>query len=855
MSRQKSLRKWVNLGLALTVGGGLIYGLSHPVGPAPSLADVMNPSKGVWQTAANTQLLPRTEEIKIPGVQKPVQVLFEKDGTVHVKAEQNRDAWVAIGYLHAKHRLFEMDMLRRQARGQLAEVVGRDALEIDKFQRQLGLARTAKVEWERIQKSQPETMEMLVAYAEGVNAVIESSEPLPLMCQMLGYRPAPWTPEDSLVIKGQLTQTMSLSSTPVYYDLLVQSFGLERTMKLFPVHSPTRQFPYDEGPYQQHPIAPLPVGAEQILQQASGGASETQSAAGKREDVAGLSNMTTMSATLRLLDRLASLPPMLIDQEMNSNAWVVDGTLTASGKPMLAGDPHLDLTLPSVWYQVQVEAPDYKFAGVTVPGLPLALIGYNEDIAWSMTNSANQQTYYYKEKTDPAHPDQYYWQGAWHPMYKRTETIYVKGESPIQLEVKSTVHGPLISEEGISYSLNWLGAMPSDVVDGLRQIMRAKNFDQFRAAFRDWRSPNMNFLYADRQGNIGALGVGTYPVFAPGVKPWLPLSGTGEEDFKGMVAAEDMPFSYNPPNHRIVSANQRQVGEDYPYYIGTTSHFDLGYRAQRINEMLAGDRKLTAEDFKRMQMDVTDTLATALVPALVQAAQGASLSPLERSLLDRLSRWDGRMTADSVEGSVWWTFKTHYALATFKPWWEAFKVPEQEHKSLGINQFPELYLNLHAWTLQDPTNEFFRNPLTNEQRSPRTLMLEAFHSAVEELKSKLGEDPNEWRWEKLHTRVIPSLTQIDALGFGPKGAPGDFFTPNYAGGLKSMHGPSFRMIVDFGTGQRLGIYPGGQSENPISPWYRDRIEDWWNGEYRPMKSFDEALTGSQQAFWTLVPQN
>lgn len=838
------IRTWLHAGLSLVLGGGLLYGLTNPVGPAPALAKVVHPANGIWATVADGELTPQNQQLTLPALQDRVQILFEADGTPHIKAATNHDAWLAIGYLHAENRLFQMDLMRRQGAGRLSEIMGEAALEADKFQVQVGMERTAAAEWAEIEPGSP-LHETLTAYTAGVNAVIEkriAEQKLPMMFQALGYEPAPWKPEDTLLLKGVLTQMMSLQPNAIYRQLFAESLGYDRMMELFPILPPNEQRPYDEGPYPKSPLAPMPISAEQALREKAG----VVSVGTVTPAVSGPGSVDD------LLRRLEELPTYALHRDGNSNAWVIDGTKTASGKPLLAGDPHMGLSLPSVWYQVQVEAPDYRFKGVGVPGIPMILIGQNDHIAWSITNGQTQQTFFYEEKTDESRPGQYFWKGEWRDFTAATYEIPVKGGQSVPFEVRSSVHGPLVTHEGKTLAMTWIGAIPSRSLEGLLALNRAADYGEFEQALSNWTTPTLNFAYADDQGSIAVIGAGYYPVFAEDAKPWMPQPGTGEYDILGTVPYADIPKTVNPPNHIIGTANQRPVGTDFPYYIGSTNEFDYGYRATRIYDLLEKESGLTAEDFQQMQGDVYDPLAAKIVPALLDALADAELSAIERALADKLAQWDLRMTEDSAAAAVWGTFWDQYIHTVLDPWWEHHNVPVEKHKILAVNSrlFNQV---MESWTLTDPDNPYFDNPVTKEQRTAQTAMQQAFRTAAAHLQEQLGDDVNTWKWGTLHKRVIPALTQLEPLGHAPQGAGGNLYTLNVAPDLASTHGPAWRMIADLGTGETVGIYPGGQSENPVSPLYRERIADWWNLDYRPLLNYEQAAKQPGNVTWNLLP--
>ena len=808
----------INLVAALLAAGALLYVTFVGAKGLPALGPAFNPSTGAWTMAADAVSV-GNQTLHLAGLQEPVRITLEQDGTAHVVALTDHDLFLAVGYLHARFRLFQMDLLRRQGEGRLSQVVGKAALDSDRFELQLGLLRTAQQEWAHASAA---SKLALTAYAQGVNDRIDEAErthQLPAMFDLLGYQPQPWTPIDTAIVKGDLTQTLNFTDTPLVMALLDKSLGPDLTSKWFPVLPPNPQSPYDPGPYPSAK-APAPVASVATLTAAQA------------------------ASDLALYQRLASLPPGLISTGGASNNWAVAGAKSTSGGALLAGDPHLHLTLPAIWFQLTEDSPGYHTSGVSIPGTPVVLIGHNEHIAWSLTDASNQQTFFYNEKEDAAHPGQYFWQNAWHSYKNVSYDIPVLGGATDHLTVKLSAHGPVITERGLTTTVWWSGNLPSQDLDVLLRIGQASDFTAFRDALRDWHAPTHNFVYADDRGNIGMISAGYYPLVAQG-QPWLPMPGTGEYDITGTVPYSDIPQIYNPPSNFIWSANQRQVGADYPYYIGTASNFfDPGYRANEINRVLSQDRQLGASDMMALQTDTRDFLAAEITPLLVQALATDQLTTGEQQARELLANWDYHMDVDSAAASVWWTFWQAYLSQTFDPWWSAkgVKLDKQEViKSLGQD--------LEAWTLGDTSNAAFTPPGA-AARTATDVMRKAFHAAFSSLTADLGPDPGSWTWGTIHTRTLVNLL-VPGLSYGPRADRGDVFTPLAAGDFPSTHGPSWRMVVDWGTHTFSAIYPGGQSENPASNWYANRVDAWWSGLYAPMLTADKAAAASGSATWSL----
>jgi penicillin G amidase len=850
--RGRPLGRAANIAAAFVVSVLLLGVLGFGYGTIPALGPALDPGRGAWTSAVGGEPV-RSQTLSLPGLQHAVSVSFTAQGVPSVRAASDHDMFLALGYVHAQFRLAEMDEERRLGEGRLAQLGGPTDLASDQFELRLGLLRTAQEEWAQMPKDSL-AAQALTAYAQGVNAwlaQVRASGQWPAAFSMAGVYPGPWTPVDSLVVQGELTQELDFTSTPLDYALLERSLGAARTMDWFPIIAKNAQTPYDPGPYAKLPLTPLTAGT-----------TSNRTTAGHPARSAPTEAEATAAATL--LTQLSQLPDQgsgHLHEYPDSNAWAANGPAVAGGGALLAGDPHLPQTIPSVWYEAALSAPGFDAAGVSVPGLPGILIGHNTRIAWSLTDTQNQATLFYAEKTRPG---QYYWHGAWRPMQVVHYTIPVRGAATSQLTVDITVRGPIMTQAGQTTSVDWMGNVPSPDLAAMLAVDQAASFSQFKAALAGWYAPTQNFVYADTVGNIGAISAGYYPQVGAGCQPWLPMTGTGACDVTGVIPYPAEPQVYDPPSHVLVTANQRPVTAAYPYYIGTTADFfDPGYRMATINAALRNRAEpLTPARFAAVQTSLTDQLAARMVPELLTAVRGTALSSAERSAVSLLSTWPATMGAGSPAASVWWTFWGDYLSAVFQPWWNQAKVPvAKDHEGLAVSvDQASLDEDLEAWTLGDPANPAFALP-SGERRTAPQVMRQAFATAVAPLLSLLGGAPPEWTWERLHARAFDSLSGTNGLGYGPRSAGGDPFTPDAAdGGLTATTGPSWRMIVTLSPVgvSAEGVYPGGQSENPASPWYEDQVPLWWDGRYLtvPIPGPTPGPAAGQAAgslTWTLTP--
>jgi penicillin amidase len=897
----------INVLAALLVSAAVLALFAVGYGPVPALGRALVPGHGAWASAPDGQPI-HSQTLSLPGLAHPVSVAFTSHGVASVRAADEADAYLALGYLHARFRLTEMDLERRLGEGRIAQLAGPAGLSSDRFELRLGLLRTAQAEWAATPRTSP-AAQVLIAYSRGVNDYLAQAHRTgqwPSLFGLTGVYPTPWTPTDSLVLQGVLTQELDYTTTPLDYAILARTLGPHHTMAWFPLLAPGRGTPYDPGPYKYRGLAPIAPQAGQTLtvattatakRSAAGGAPAAAAAKGpvpgpaarvasppelSLSRVSGTTAVTTAddrqraeapvsgpgsssnpitarvaTAAAAMLVQANALPAGLIHEFPDSNAWAANGPKVSGAKSMLAGDPHLPQTVPSIWYQVALSAPGLSVTGVSVPGLPGVLIGHNAHIAWSLTDTQNQATLFYTERTSKSRPGQYFWQGAWRRMRQVHYTIPVRGGSAIHLTVNITVHGPVMTQAGQTTSVDWMGNIPSPDISVMIGVTHAHDFAQFHAALAAWRAPSQNFVYADDRGNIGAISAGYYPLVRHG-DPWLPMPGTGADDVAGVIPYASVPQVYDPPGHVVATANQRPVGPSYPYYIGTSANFfDPGYRAGEIYASLRGQRGMHPASFAAIQLSLTDQLAQQIVPRLLAALRGAHLSAQQQQAGALLRGWDATMAQKSAAAALWWTFWGDYLDAVFRPWWKAAKVPvHKDPPGLAISPQNQFSLDqvLASWTTGDPANSAFSPPGGPHRTAPE-VMRAAFATAVAHLAATLHGAPSSWAWGRIHSRQFPSVTQADALGYGPRASGADSWTVNAAdGGLVSHQGPSWRMIVAWaghGTATGESVYPGGQSENPASPWYEDQMADWWDGRYLAMPPAGGYPAG--QVRWSLRP--
>ena len=778
--------------------------------------------------------LPITQgRMAVPGLEGQVTVTRDRWGVPHIYAENLSDLFFAQGYVHAQDRLWQMELNRRIGSGRLAEIFGEVALDTDRFIRTVGFRRAAEADLEVLDE---ETRSALEAYAAGVNAFLAEKQPLPLEFTILRFKPEPWTPLDSLTWGKVMAWNLSINwDTEILRARFIDKLGVERAAELEPMY-----------PENNPAVVPSEV------------------------DYGRLST--------RILEQYRQAAGWLgtSGAGVGSNNWVVDGTKSVTGKPLLANDPHLALQMPSIWYENHLVGDGIEVTGASFPGAPGVIIGHNAAIAWGVTNGFPDVQDLYVEKLNPENPHQYEYQGAWHDAVVAREEIHVKGRAePVIEEVVITRHGPIISgivppaegegEDTPPLALRWTALEPSTLFRAVMSLQRASNWEEFTAALRYWDVPAQNFVYADAEGNIGYYLAGRVPIRAKGMG-LVPVPGwTGEYEWTGWIPFEELPHTFNPPQHYVATANNRVVGDDYPYFI--TVEWMNGYRARRICDLLESKEKLAAEDFAAMHMDFYS------IPGRELARYLAELEPEDeqaRRAVELIRAWDFNLTADSVAGTIFEAVQLQLLRLAF-----ADKLgPELAEHYLGSGFHPMLsatnaYLGRSAVLLlrllENETSPWFADAESGQPRTRDEFLLLALEKAIAELRAALGEDMNRWQWGRLHQATFAHpLGQVKPLNLifnrGPFPIGGDTdtvhqaaFIPNEPYAVKSWCA-SYRQIVDVSDwGRSLAIHTNGQSGQPGSRHYADMIPLWRNGEYHPMLWERAQVEAAAEDTLVLVP--
>ncbi|MBI4671621.1 MAG: penicillin acylase family protein, partial [Chloroflexi bacterium] len=624
-----------------------------------------------------TKSLPQTSgTLQLAGLKSSVIVIRDQNGVPHLYGDSESDLYMAQGYVHAQDRLWQMEMNRAIGHGRLAELFGADYVDEDSFLRTMGLARAAQRDADA---ADPATRARLEKYAQGVNAFIHTHlDNLPIEFALLNHKPQDWQPVDTHVWGKVMAYNLGGNyERELLRAALQKELGGAAMRALIPEYPANGPFiiPPDVKNYAS-PLSPLlnstsvnsgegksDVGRVALVSNRSVNSGEGKSDVGR---VALVSNRSVNSGEGKSdvgapkFSKLVALNALFdtFEEGVGSNNWVVDGTKTTTGKPLLANDPHLRIQMPSIWYTNALhcntisETCPFNVVGYAFPGVPGVIIGHNDWIAWGVTNVNPDVQDLFIEKINPANPNQYEYVGKWEDMQLVNETIHVKGAPDVNLTVKITRHGPIMTEvfKGVTEPLALQFAAlrePSRLLRSVPAINAARNWDEFRAALRDWDAPAQNFVYADAQGNIGYQMPGNIPIRAQG-DGTVPVPGwTGENEWTGYIPFDELPMVLNPSNHFIATANNQVAPNTYKYLI--TRDWSAPYRAARITELLQAQDKLSAADLAAIQGDVYSL-------PLVELAKYVQELPtddfLSRRALDYVKAWDGKMTHDAQAPAI-----------------------------------------------------------------------------------------------------------------------------------------------------------------------------------------------------------
>lgn len=745
--------------------------------------------------------------IRLTGLQQPVQVLRDVWGIAHIYAETQDDLFFAQGFVAAQDRLWQMDLWRRTGEGKLAEILGESALERDRFARLLRYRGDMKAEYESYA---PDARQIIAAFVRGVNQYIETTrDRLPIEFQLTNTKPELWTPEVCLTRMAGYVMTRN-ATTELLRARLARELGTGFVDEFLPADPPRK--------------LEVPTGLD-------------------LNDLSGLEDKILAAAS-------AASAPVRFNPNDGSNNWVVDGTLTASGKPLLANDPHRTIALPSLRYLVHLVGPGWNVIGAGEPTLPGVAAGHNERVGFGFTIVGIDQQDIYVETLNPANPHEYRYQGKWLPLRIEREQIKVKGkDQPVEVELKFTRHGPVLYEDAQrhrAYTLRWVGSEPGTAgYLASLSLNRARNWPEFLKACERWKVPSENLVYADVEGNIGWVAAGMSPL-RKGWSGLLPVPGaTGNYEWRGFMPLKDLPQAYNPAKHFIATANHNILPPGYKRELGY--EWAAPFRFFRIEEILQGTKqKFTVADFERLQHDELSLPARELT-RLLRDAKGADEKL--RPYVQMLTNWDCVLHKDSAAAALYEFWQERLAAAVFGP-----HIPASVRRLV----LPRISLGSTIEALKTAPPRWFGN---NAQAGRDTALLSALAAAVTEAEKNPGNDPTRWRWGTLHVAPFNHPLATDAerralfnLPAPERGGDGNTVMAASGGNFRQTHGASFREILDPADWDAsVATSVPGQSGQPLSPHYGDLLPLWAAGKYFPLLYSREKIAAAAKQRLTLTP--
>jgi penicillin amidase len=799
---------------------------------------------GAYYMLTRRPLPQKNGKLIVQGLHEPVEVITDRYGVPHIYAQNEDDLYFTQGFVHAQERLWQMELNRRIGSGRLAEIFGEVAIETDRFSRRIGMHRSAATEALRLPAH---TKRILEAYAHGVNTYLERNQnKLPVEFTLLRFKPEPWHIADSIQWAKMMGWNLGGNyETEIVRARIVALLGAERAAKLEAGYDP------------KHPLI-IPPGVEY------------------------------QGVNLGILEQYAQLKQLSGFGMLGaSNNWVIDGSMSTTGAPILCNDPHLGQAAPSIWYECHLLAGDIDVIGVSFPGAPGIIIGHNQHIAWGLTNAISDVQDLYIEKFNPQNPRQYEYKGEWEEAEVVREAIKVKGrKTAIIEEIRVTRHGPIIThlppvfdknnagQNGnkadsaeLPLALRWTGLEQCNIISSISKLNHAANWEEFRNALRDWDVPPQNMIYGDKEGNIGYVMAGAIPIRAQG-QSLLPSPGwTGEYEWTGFIPFDELPQTYNPEQHFIVTANNRVVNDDYPHYI--THEWLNGYRAQRIRDLLTSKGKLAPADMATIQADQYALPAVEIVPHIL-AVQTAA--PLEKAAQNVLRTWNYILAPDSVGAAVYATFLNKLEKIVF-----AAMFGEDEtliHAYLGrgstilapTNGYASRSKPLLIRLLnQGDDNWFADTAVPNGPVTWQAACSSALTGAVEELQEKLGKNVAQWQYGRIHhmtyNHPLGTIKLLNRLfNRGPFPVGGDIDTVNMGATMPNdpqvvITVPSFRQIVDLADlKSSLSGHAPGQSGHPASKHYDDFIKPWLKVEHHPMLFERGMIEAQAEGMLSIIPE-
>lgn len=805
----------VPFAVSAVVSAGLIFALNKQWGTVPPMGKFLSPQHGFWQNAepAGQSF---DAELNFPELKGKAAVYFDERLVPHVFAENDEDLYFIQGYLHAKFRLFQIDLQTKAAAGRASEIAGEKAVNYDKQQRRLGMVYAAENAMLEIEKD-PTARKIFDAYTNGINAYIinlKESE-LPIEYKLLNFKPEKWSNLRSALLLKMMAKDLSSGTENDLANTNAKSIFLPEELKML---------------YPQVHDSLVPIVPKGTVFDAPG--------------IIPVQPATADSLYFGKKDTVTAKEIAKPDINNGSNNWVVAGSKTASGAPILCNDPHLELSLPSIWYEMQLQTPGSNAYGVSLPGAPFVIIGFNDSIAWGVTNAQRDVKDYYEIKFRDETKQEYWFNGKWEKTIQKPEVIKVKGGKDVLDTVAYTLFGPVMFDESFSndfsnkrnLAVRWVAHDPSNEGMTFYKLNRAANYDDYTEAIRTFQCPGQNFIFASKTGDIAIWQQGKFPARWNRQGLYVMPGEDSSYMWQGFIPQPENPHAKNPERGFLESANQRPVDSTYPYFIPGSY---ITPRAITIENKLAAMSGITPKDMMALHGNYFNTLAEDVRSTLVQYVNETVLNATEKKYLDIIKNWDLMASPDSKGQTV------------YQCWWDSLEVEIWKDDLVRVSPqapWPEEQTTMELLK-KDSALKFIDNSTTPQKETLYDVVTTALKKASADLATKEAEGKLEWT--KFKNPTVYHLLKDALPAFARKGL-NVGGNGNIVNAVTHSHGPSWRMIVHLtDQTEAYGVYPGGQSGNPGSRFYDDYIDKWVAGEYNKLWFMREGDKTDKNVKWVM----
>lgn len=799
---------------------GLVWALNKGWGKIPPMGKFLSPQHGFWQNAEPADY-DYSADLKFPELKGNGSIYLDERLVPHIFADNDEDLYFLQGYIHAKFRLFQMDLQTKAAEGRASEVAGAKAINYDKEQRRLGMKFAAENALKEIEKDPP-ALALFSAYTKGVNAYIHSMKEseIPLEYKLLDIKPEEWSNlRTTLLLKMMAQMLSSGTQRDLEYTNAKNIFSPQDFNTIYP----------------QIPDSLLPIVPKGTLFDTAG--------------IVALKPATADSLYFGKKDIVSAAEFNKPDKNNGSNNWVVAGTKTQSGSPILCNDPHLELSLPSIWFEVQLSTPTSNSYGVSLPGSPFIIIGFNDHIAWGVTNAQRDVKDYFEIKFKDASKKEYWFNGKWEPVLQtRIEEIKVKGGLTVYDTVAYTSFGPVMFDQSFpgtitnnkSLAVRWTAHDPSDEGITFYKLNHAKNYDEYVDAIKTFDCPGQNFVFASKTGDIALWQQGKFPARWNGQGLYVMPGEDASYAWQGFIPQNENPHAKNPERGFLESANQRPADSSYPYFIPGSY---ITSRSIAIEHFLSGMNGITTEDMMKLQNNYFNILAEDALPVLLKYVNEKDLTPEAGRYLDIIKAWD--LEADPASKGQ----------TAYQCWWDSLEVAiwkDDISKTDPASPMPEDQTLVELLIKDTSSLKFADNFNTQQVETLSDDITVALNKASVLLSKKEKEGKLEWAkfkepgiyhlTDKSKSVLLPfARTKLNVGGSG-----------TIINAVTQSHGPSWRMIVQLSeTTEAYGVYPAGQSGNPGSKYYDNFIDTWVKGEYYKLWMMKATEAADKKVKWTM----